>query len=92
VLQVHVEAWIRLGPVSLYLPVKVEDVQLDAVARITLRPLVDKLPCIGAISIALTESPLVDLTLKLLNDWDLMSLPFVHDLVLMGTKIGAEPV
>jgi hypothetical protein len=75
-----------------YIPLKVEDLQLDCVARVTMRPLVDKLPCIGAISISLTQSPFVDLTLKLINNWDILSLPFVHDAVLMGTKIGAEPV
>eukprot|EP00892_Ulva_mutabilis_P003246 jgi/Ulvmu1/1293/UM011_0017.1 len=90
-IKVHVAAWVRVGPASLYVPVKVEDVQLDALARITFRPLVDKLPCIGAVSVCLMDTPFVDLTLKLLNDWDIMSLPFVHDAVLMGAKIGAEP-
>lgn len=82
----------RVGPASLYVPVKIEDLQLDALARITFRPLVDKLPCIGAVSVALMDTPFVDLTLKLINDWDIMSLPFIHDAVLMGAKIGAEPV
>lgn len=90
--QVHVAAWVRVGPASLYVPVKVEDLQLDALARITFRPLVDKLPCIGAVSVALMDTPFIDLTLKLINDWDIMSLPFIHDAVLMGAKIGAEPV
>jgi hypothetical protein len=53
---------------------------------------VDTLPCLGAISISLMDTPFVDLTLKLINNWDLMSLPFVHDLVLQGVKIGADPV
>lgn len=91
-MQVHVAAWVRVGPVSLYVPVKIEDLQLDALARITFRPLVDKLPCIGAVSVALMDTPFIDLTLKLINDWDIMSLPFIHEAVLMGAKIGAEPV
>lgn len=81
-----------MGPASIYIPVKIEDLQLDAVARVTMRPLVDKLPCIGAIQIALTDVPFTDLTLKLINNWDILSLPFIHDAVLMGVKVGTEPV
>jgi hypothetical protein len=91
-LQVHVLARVRLGPVSIYIPVKVEDLQLSANARITIRPLVDTLPCLGAISISLTESPFVDLTLKAINNMDLLSVPFVHDAVLQAIKMVAEQV
>lgn len=91
-MQLHVSACVRAGPASIYVPVKVEDLQLDAIARITMRPLVDKLPCIGAIQIALTDVPFADLTLKLINNWDLLSLPFIHDAVMMGVKVGTEPV
>ena len=90
--QLHVSACVRVGPASIYVPVKIEDLQLDAIARITMRPLVDKLPCIGAIQIALTDVPFADLTLKLINNWDLLSLPFIHDAVMMGVKVGTEPV
>jgi hypothetical protein len=91
-LQVHVLARVRLGPASIYIPVKVEDLQLSANARITIRPLVDTLPCLGAISISLTESPFVDLTLKAINNMDLLSVPFVHDAVLQAVKMVAEQV
>lgn len=88
--QVHVMARVRLGPASIYIPVKVEDLQMSANARITIRPLVDTLPCLGAISISLTESPFVDLTLKAINDMDLLSVPFVHEAVLMAVKMVTE--
>jgi Ca2+-dependent lipid-binding protein len=90
--QLHVSACVRVGPASIYIPVKIEDLQLDAVARVTMRPLVDTLPCIGAIQISLTDAPFADLTLKLINSWDILSLPFIHDAVLLGVKVGTEPV
>jgi hypothetical protein len=89
-MQVHVMARVRLGPASIYIPVKVEDLQMSANARITIRPLVDTLPCLGAISISLTESPFVDLTLKAINNMDLLSVPFVHEAVLMAVKMVTE--
>jgi Ca2+-dependent lipid-binding protein len=90
--QVHVLARVRVGPASIYIPLKVEDLQVSANARITIRPLVDTLPCLGAISISLTESPYVDLTVKAINNMDLLSLPFIHDAVLMAVKMVTEQV
>ena len=89
-MQIHVLARVRVGPASIYIPLKVEDLQLSANARVTIRPLVDTLPCLGAISISLTESPFVDLTVKAINNMDIMSMPFIHDAVLAAVKMVTE--
>ena len=80
-MQLHISARVRVGPVSIYIPLKIEDLTLRATARVTIRPLVETLPCLGAISISLTTAPYVDLVLKAINDCDLMSIPFLHETV-----------
>ena len=85
-------ARVRLGPASVYIPLKVEDVQMSANARITIRPLVDTLPCLGAIAISLVESPFVDLTVKAITGMDLLSLPFIHDAMMMAVKMATQQV
>lgn len=42
---------LTLGPVGVYIPVEINDIQLVAKARITIRPLVEVLPCVGAVSV-----------------------------------------
>ena len=91
-MQVHVLARVRAGPASIYIPVKVEDLQVSANARITIRPLVDTLPCLGALSISLTESPFVDLSLRAINSMDLLSVPFVHEAMMLAIKMVTESV
>lgn len=80
-LKVRVGARLKLGPFVVHVPIEVEDVQMRAVARISLRPLVDDLPCVGGADVSLLEPPHYDLTLRLLNRVDLMRLPGVKNVV-----------
>ncbi|CAD7700524.1 unnamed protein product [Ostreobium quekettii] len=78
---IRVSARIKLGPIAIYVPVVVQNIQLHAVARITIRPLVETLPCLGAVHVSLLNPPHLDMTLKLINNIDLMALPGVKELV-----------
>ncbi len=61
--------------------------QLKARARITLKPLVETIPCLGAVNISLLEVPTVDLALSLLNSPDLMAIPGLNLAVNLGLKM-----
>lgn len=43
----------------------------------TLRPLVETLPCLGGVTFTLLEVPFVDFSLKVVQGVDLLSLPLV---------------
>lgn len=57
------------------IPVEVANVQLKALARVTLYPLVEQLPCVGGATVCLLEEPTVDLDLHVLDSPDILSLP-----------------
>lgn len=63
-------------------------VQMRATAHLTLAPLVESLPCLGAVTITLLEEPYIDLSLALIGGLDLMQLPGVHD----GALYAAQTV
>ena len=71
--------YLKLGPLTVVVPVCVSDVQFKARARITLSPLVDTLPCIGGVTLSLLDVPHVDFKLRLFNGPDLMAFPGVQD-------------
>ncbi|XP_050234815.1 synaptotagmin-2-like [Mercurialis annua] len=60
--------------------VQVVDLQVFALPRITLKPLVPSFPCFATIYVSLMEKPHVDFGLKLLGA-DLMSIPGLYRLV-----------
>lgn len=64
--------------------IQVVDLQIFAVPRITLKPLVPSFPCFAKIQVSLMEKPHVDFGLKLLGA-DVMSIPglyrFVQELI-----------
>lgn len=78
--------FLKAGPVRLYVPVDVKNLSIKADARITLKPLVDVIPCIGGVTVSLLNVPQVDLSLCLFKGVDLMALPLVKDAVRMGIK------
>ncbi|KAG1680815.1 hypothetical protein FOA52_008148 [Chlamydomonas sp. UWO 241] len=86
----NVGAFIRLGPLRLYIPVEVSNVHVKAEARVTLKPLVDVIPCIGGVSISLLRVPHVDLSLSLFGGVDLMALPIIKDAMRLGLKMAME--
>ena len=71
---------IQLGPLRIFIPVNVRNLQLHAVARITIRPLVETLPCLGALHISLLTPPHIDMTLNLINGMDFMALPGIKEI------------
>ena len=55
--------------------------QMKATVRVILRPLVETLPCIGAVNVSLMRVPYVDASLRIGNRLDIMQLPGVKQLV-----------
>lgn len=80
-LRVRVGVRLKFGPFVVHVPLEVGDVQVRAVARISLRPLVEELPCLGGAEVSLLELPHYDLSLRLVNRVDVMRLPGVKPLV-----------
>ena len=60
--------------------------QMRATARVSLAPLVESLPCLGAVTITLLEEPYIDLSLALIGGLDLMLLPGVRDAALYAAQ------
>lgn len=82
-------AVVRAGPLYIDLPVTVSDIQLKAMARVTLKPLVETLPCVGGVTVALLEEPTIDFRLSLLDSPDIMALPGVPLAVKTAIKLVA---
>ena len=57
------------------IPIQVSCVQFKALVRITMYPLVEKLPCVGGVAMSLLEQPTVDMDLRVLDSPDLLSIP-----------------
>lgn len=76
-IRLRVTAVARLGKYFVDLPVDVSNIQLKALARITLNPLVEKLPCVGGVKFSLLEEPVVDFDLNVLGSPDLLALPII---------------
>lgn len=53
--------------------------QIRADARITFAPLVDTLPCLGAVTVSLLDPPYIDLSLSLIGGINLMALPGLRE-------------
>ena len=49
--------------------------QFKALARVTVKPLVERLPCVGGLSLTLMETPHVDFDLRVADSPDLLALP-----------------
>ncbi len=56
-------------------------VQVRADARITFAPLVETLPCLGAVTISLLDPPHLDVSLRLIGGLDLLILPGIREAV-----------
>ena len=73
-LRVRVTAVLKLGSTCIDVPVDIANIQIKALARITI-PLVDTLPCTGGVNISLLEEPTVDCDLNIIDSPDIMALP-----------------
>lgn len=67
----------RIGKYFVDLPIDVGNIQLKALARITLKPLVETLPCVGGVKFSLLEEPIVDFDLNVLGSPDILALPII---------------
>ncbi|GJS94800.1 synaptotagmin-3 isoform X1 [Tanacetum coccineum] len=65
---------------SLRIKIQLVDLQVFAVPRVTLKPLVPSFPCFSNVIVSLMEEPHVDFGLKVLGG-DLMSIPGLYRLV-----------
>jgi hypothetical protein len=90
--RVRVSAQIKIAGFVIYVPVEVSNIQLKATARATLSPLVETIPCLGAVTITLMDLPYVELSLALLNSFDIMSLPLLHTAANFGLKMALAPL
>jgi len=87
-MRVRVVIEVSFGVFTVDVPVEVANFQLKALARMTLYPLVEQLPCVGGVTLSLLEQPTVDFDLHILDSPDLLALPpipvllrFVQNLV-----------
>ncbi|KAF6166253.1 hypothetical protein GIB67_031037, partial [Kingdonia uniflora] len=71
---------LALKVMSLRVIVQLEDLQIFAVPRIILKPLVPTFPCFGNIKVSLMEKPHVDFGMKLLGG-DIMAIPGLYHFV-----------
>ncbi|KAK9102066.1 hypothetical protein Sjap_019320 [Stephania japonica] len=67
----------RLG---VALPIQVKNIGFTGVFRLIFKPLVDELPCFGAISYSLREKKNLDFTLKVIGG-DISSIPGLYDAI-----------
>ena len=89
-MQIRIAATLRLGPVGIYVPIQVRDIQFMATSRITIRPLVETLPCLGALGVSLLGTPHFDMALYPLGMGDVMALPGVKPLVDSVIQVGGN--
>ncbi|GIL71431.1 hypothetical protein Vretimale_2707 [Volvox reticuliferus] len=83
---------LRFGRLRLIVPLQLANISFKADVRVTIRPLVEKFPCLGGVSISLLRVPLVDFSLKLIKGVDIMALPFIPQIIHAALKVVLEPV
>lgn len=66
---------VYLGGKIVDVPIQMSCLQFKALARITLYPLVEQLPCVGGLTFSLLEEPTIDMDLRVLDSPDLFSIP-----------------
>uniref|UniRef100_A0A7S0S0C1 C2 domain-containing protein n=1 Tax=Chlamydomonas leiostraca TaxID=1034604 RepID=A0A7S0S0C1_9CHLO len=77
--QFDVGVFLRFGPIRLYVPVQVANLHFKIEPRITIKPLVEEMPCVGGATLTLLKAPHVDMSLKIIKGVDLMALPGIKD-------------
>ena len=75
------------------IPVKIRNMQVKVIMQVTFDPLVEVLPCIGAMEFCLTQMPeVLDFGLIIPPGIDLMSLPGVHTMVMDIVEKSLAPM
>uniref|UniRef100_A0A6S8NBT6 C2 domain-containing protein n=3 Tax=Dunaliella tertiolecta TaxID=3047 RepID=A0A6S8NBT6_DUNTE len=73
--KLDIGVFLKFGLLRLYVPLEVSNVQIKVDTRITVKPLVETIPCVGGVTISLLKVPLVDMNLKSFFGMDILSLP-----------------
>jgi Ca2+-dependent lipid-binding protein len=71
--------YLKIGPATVVVPLRLSDAQFKARARVTLCPLVDTFPCIGGVTLSLLDVPHFDFKLRLFGGPDVMAFPGVKE-------------
>ncbi|WOK95080.1 synaptotagmin-5-like [Canna indica] len=66
--------------VGVALPIQVKDIGFTGIFRLIFKPLVEEIPCFGAVSYSLREKTKLDFTLKVIGG-DLSALPGISDAI-----------
>ncbi|KAL4424265.1 hypothetical protein ABPG75_001566 [Micractinium tetrahymenae] len=85
----RVTAVVQAGGKTIDVPVDVANIQFKALTRITIKPLVETLPCFGGVTVSLLETPHFNMDLKICDSWDIMAFPTVPLLVSTAIKVVA---
>lgn len=88
-ISLRVTAVVQVGSQPVDVPVDVSNIQFKALTRITVKPLVETLPCLGGVTVSLMETPHFDMDLRLCDSPDIMALPGVPLLVQSAISIVA---
>lgn len=88
-MHIRATAVLKLGGVLVDVPVDVSDISFKVLARIIIKPLVETLPCVGGVTLALLEDPVVDCTVNILDSPDIMAIPPVPLVLKAGIKVVA---
>ncbi|EFJ52270.1 hypothetical protein VOLCADRAFT_86525 [Volvox carteri f. nagariensis] len=91
---------LRFGRLRLIVPLQLSNISFKvcelgvgwADVRVLIRPLVEKFPCLGGVSVSLLRVPVVDFSLQLIKGVDIMALPFIPQIVHAALKVVLEPV
>jgi len=73
--RVRVVAVAQIGGKEIDLPIDISCIQIKALARIVISPLVEQLPCAGGVTVSLLERPTFDMDFRILDSPDLLSIP-----------------
>lgn len=85
----RVTAVVQAGSRTIDIPVDVANIQFKALTRITIKPLVETLPCFGGVTVSLLETPHFNMDLKICDSWDIMAFPTVPAIVSAAIKVVA---
>jgi Ca2+-dependent lipid-binding protein len=88
-MKIRVTAVVKVGGMRVDIPVDIGDIQFKALARITIKPLVETLPCVGGVTISLLEEPTVNCDFAIGESADLLSIPGVPLAIKTAIKIVA---
>lgn len=74
-IRLRATAVLAAGERAIDIPVDVNNIQVKILARITVKPLVERLPCVGGVTVSLMETPHINFDLRLADSPDIMALP-----------------